>query len=145
MATFTADEGMPVLEAAEPLSPAAVEAGSRAASALYRYMRTTAAAARKAGLQPDQYLMLLAIAGSGAGGWRRSGELAAELTCTRRDIVRLIRLSEAAGLVEVVPEPFDRQNLRVQFTDAGRRTVGQLAAVDRAALLTVAVPFAMLP
>jgi DNA-binding MarR family transcriptional regulator len=122
----------------DPLPEAELQTLSRASAAVYHYKRRTESAVRARGLQPAQYLLLLALAASPEQEWRTSRELAAELCLSHHEFALLVHLSEGAGLVHTTRDPEDRRGAHIRLTPHGSRIAARLAAADRAALAALA-------
>jgi DNA-binding MarR family transcriptional regulator len=67
--------------------------------AIGRFARVTNAAVRRAGLTPDEYLLLLTLKVRAPAGPVHAGELSTRLLCTRRMVSALILRLEHKGLV----------------------------------------------
>lgn len=96
--------------------------------ALRRFLAFSEAAARDAGLTPQQHQALLAIAGHEGGAAPGVGELAASLLLRHNSAVELVDRLEDAGLVERRPDPADGRRVRVALTPRAETLLEALSA-----------------
>ncbi|HJY85250.1 MAG TPA: MarR family transcriptional regulator [Candidatus Acidoferrales bacterium] len=84
-------------------------------------------AARSAGLEPQQYVMLLAIRGLPEGREATIRALAERLQIRHHSAVELIDRLVGRGLVRRVHSPQDRRNVLIHLTARGERILERLA------------------
>ena len=94
---------------------------------LRRFLRFSEKATRAQGLTPQQYLLLLGIAGYTGRSWATVGELAEFLQARHNAVVGLVQRAVAKGLVRKQPGQHDRRFVRVLLTAQGTRTLNKLA------------------
>jgi DNA-binding MarR family transcriptional regulator len=92
-----------------------------------RFLRFSEKATRAQGLTPQQYLLLLGIAGYTGRSWATVGELAEFLQARHNAVVGLVQRAVAKGLVRKQPGEHDRRFVRVLLTREGSRTLTKLA------------------
>ncbi|HKV84186.1 MAG TPA: MarR family transcriptional regulator [Ktedonobacterales bacterium] len=97
--------------------------------ALRRFVWQTELEARKAGLSPQQYQLLLAIKGFPGREWANISELAERMQIRHNAIIGLVNRGEANGLVRRAQEAdqADRRIVRVHLTEEGERVLRSLA------------------
>lgn len=106
--------------------------------ALRRFLRFSEEAARREGISPSQYQLMLFVRGF-PGGEPAIADLAERLQVHHQSAVGLVDRSESAGLVRRVPDSSDRRRVRIALTTRGssllRRLVDQhfrtIAALGR--------------
>lgn len=101
-----------------------------------RFMRFSEDAAREAGLETQQYQLLLAIKAEPAAP--SMGEIAERMQIQHHSAVELVNRSEQNGLVRRNASQTDRRKVMLQLTPKGERVLRQLASHHRAALSTMA-------
>lgn len=101
-----------------------------------RFLRFSEEAAREAGLETQQYQLLLAIKAEPTTP--TMGELAERMQIQQHSAVELVNRSEHNGLVRRSSSEADRRKVLLQLTPKGERLLRQLAAHHRAALSTMA-------
>jgi len=84
-------------------------------------------AARRAGLEPQQYLLLLAVRGLPEGLEATIQVLAARLMLKHNSTVELINRLERRGYVSRAPSRKDRRCVLVKLLSRGERVVEQVA------------------
>ena len=96
-------------------------------TALHRFERQTAAAARDCGLTPQRYLLLLTIWGAadGAGGATVSS-VAEALDLPQTTVSDMVARATAVGLIERAPASDARSSL-LSVTQDGKRRVSRTA------------------
>ena len=92
-----------------------------------RFLRSSDAAARAAGLKPQQYQMLLAIRGLPPGQEATIRTLADRLLLQHHSTVELIDRLEDHGYVARSRSQADRRSVLVSMLPAGERALGQVA------------------
>lgn len=97
--------------------------------AIRRFLGFSAAAARQAGLAPQQHQALLAIKGFPADGVISIGELAERLDLRHHSVVGLVDRLVRKQLVRRLPDPRDRRRVRVRLTARGEQVLARLSSV----------------
>lgn len=92
---------------------------------LRRFLRRSEAAARAHGLTPQQYVLLVMIAGT-ADGTSTVSELVERLQLTQSAVTELVQRAQDAGLVTRRPSPSDGRVVQLRLTADGD---ARLAAV----------------
>ena len=93
--------------------------------ALRRFLRFSEEAARRAGVSPTQYQLLLFVKDSRGAG-PTVAELAEKLQIRHQSAVGLIDRCEKGGLVRRRRDGQDRRRVRVQLTSSGSRLLARL-------------------
>jgi DNA-binding MarR family transcriptional regulator len=104
---------------------------SRFRAALRRFLRRSEDAARRAGITPAQYSLLLAIKGHHADVAPSVGELAGVLQLRPNSVVELVDRAAAAGLVERKADPADARRQRLVLTATGEAKLDSLSHLQR--------------
>ena len=101
--------------------------------ALRRFAWQTELEARKAGLSPQQYQLMLAIKGFPGRQWANISELAERLQIRHNAVIGLVNRGEANGLVQRVQDAdqSDRRIVQVHVTPEGERILKRLAQALR--------------
>jgi len=99
--------------------------------ALRRFLEFSAAAARAAGLPPQQHQALLAIKGFPGRNPMRVGELATQLCVRPHSAVGFVDRLARRGLVRRVPSKDDRRRVQVRLTVRGDALLARLSAAHR--------------
>jgi DNA-binding MarR family transcriptional regulator len=94
---------------------------------LRRFLRFSERATRKHGLTPQQYLLLLGIAGYTGRGWATISELAEFLQQRHNAVVGLVQRACRKGLVHKDQRGRDRRFVRVRLTRQGTAALSRLA------------------
>jgi DNA-binding MarR family transcriptional regulator len=113
-----------------PLSPANPRTLRRLAWFRYnlrRFLRFSERATREHGLTPQQYLLLLGIAGYTGRGWATVGELAEFFQERHNAVVGLVQRACRKGLVYKDQSGRDRRFVRVGLTRQGASALNSLA------------------
>jgi DNA-binding MarR family transcriptional regulator len=97
-----------------------------------RFLRFSEQAARRAGLEPRQHQLLLAV--KAHPGEPTVGELAERLQLRHHSVVGLIDRLAGRGLVERSRGEGDRRQVRVQLTREGETVLRKLSLDHRAEL-----------
>jgi DNA-binding MarR family transcriptional regulator len=103
-----------------------------------RFLRFSEAAARDAGLEPQQHQLLLASAAAADDGPLTVGQLAERLQLRTHSVDELITRAESNGLVRRKRSADDRRYVMVEPTAKGRRALDRLADSHRAELRAAA-------
>jgi DNA-binding MarR family transcriptional regulator len=91
-------------------------------SALRRFLRRTETIARKAGLTPQRYLLLLMVKGAPDGSETSTvTELSERLQLAQSTVTELVGRAEEAGLVRRRPSGQDGRVAHVGLTEEGAR------------------------
>ncbi len=102
--------------------------------ALRRFLRFSQAAARRAGIPPQQHQALLAIKGAPDRDHLAIGELAERLHLRHHSVVGLVDRLARRGWVRRVPSPADRRRVEVRLTARGEALIQRLSAAHLAEL-----------
>ena len=90
--------------------------------ALREFARETEQAARKSGLTPQRYLLLLVVKGAADGSERATiSELGQRLHLAQSTVTELVNRAAQAGLVRRGTSPDDGRVVYVQLTEEGDR------------------------
>ena len=98
---------------------------ARFRQALRRFLRFSEDAARRAGITPGQYPLLLFVRAFGARP-PTVADLADRLQVAHQSAVGLVDRCASAGLVHRRRDPADRRRVRVALTSAGKRLLARL-------------------
>jgi len=104
---------------------------------LRRFLGFSAAAARTAGLEPQQHQLLLTLRGLAPGTEATIGTLAARLHVRHHSAVELVDRMEARGLVRRARGASDRRQVLVRLAPRGRRLLLRLTLAHRAELRSI--------
>ena len=96
---------------------------------LRRFLRFSERATREHGLTPQQYVLLLGIAGYTGRGWATISELAEFLQERHNAVVGLVQRACRKGLVHKDQRGRDRRFVRVQLTRQGTTALNNLASL----------------
>lgn len=118
---------------AQPLSKMEIEGVASLRYALRRFSRRTEVEARRIGLTPQQYFLLLAIKGFPNRETANITELAERLQVRHNAVIGLVNRAEERGLVRREPNGpgEDRRIVQVRVTQHGEETIQRLANVLR--------------
>lgn len=118
---------------AQPLSKLEIEGVASLRYALRRFSRRTEVEARRIGLTPQQYFLLLAIKGFPDRETANITELAERLQVRHNAVIGLVNRAEERGLVRREPNGpgEDRRIVQVRVTQHGEETIQRLANVLR--------------
>ena len=107
-------------------------------AALRAFLRGTEQKARRAGLTPQRYLLLLMIKGAPDGSEKSTvTELADRLQLAQSTVTELVRRAEEAGLVEREPSRSDGRVAHLRLSAEGEKRLSkalQLLAAERSSL-----------
>lgn len=100
---------------------------------LREFARTTELEVRRAGLTPQQYLLLLAIKGFPGRDWANISELAERLQIRHNAVIGLVNRAETRGLVRRLQDAdrSDRRVVHIHLTDEGEVVLRQLTSALR--------------
>lgn len=101
-----------------------------------RFLRVREVAARRAGVEPQQYLLLLQVKGLEGRAAATIGTLAERLQIQHHAAVQLVNRLARRGMVERRREGRDRREVVVRLRRAGERVIGLLAGYSVAELRT---------
>ena len=127
---------MPQLDA-RPLNKRDFETLADFRYQLRKFVRFSEQAARRRGIKPLQYLLLLQIRGYPGRDWATVGELAERLQAQHHGVVALISRCEKLGFVERRRSSEDRRRIEVRLLDKGEQVLDELARLHRAELLSL--------
>jgi DNA-binding MarR family transcriptional regulator len=99
-----------------------------------RYLRFSEQASRAAGLEPQQYQMMLAIKGLPRGRRPRIGELAERMQTQHHSTVELVNRLSAGGYVRRQRAGQDRREVLVALTPKGEQVLRRLFLTHRGEL-----------
>ncbi len=119
----------------QPASKAEYEILAEFRYALRRFLRFSEAAARQAGLTPQQHQALLAIKGFPGRDRVTVGELAERLQLRHHSAVGLVNRLEIAKLVTRSPATDDRRKVYISLTPHGDSVIEKLSALHHEQLL----------
>ncbi len=116
------------------LSKTHYEALSEFRYQLRRFLHFSESAAKREGITPLQYLLLLHVRGFPGRDWASVGELAERLQMHHHGAVALLTRSEESGLVERRRSEEDKRRVEVHLTPLGEQHLQRLAALHEAEL-----------
>lgn len=99
-----------------------------------RFLRFSEHAARDAGLEPQQYLLMLAVKGLPDDSRPRIGDVAERLQIQHHSTVELVDRLAKRGFVRRRRAEADRREVLLELTPRGERVLQELALHHRAAL-----------
>jgi DNA-binding MarR family transcriptional regulator len=99
-----------------------------------RFVHFSEEVARRAGLEPQQHQLMLAVKGAPAGQEPRIAYLAERLQLRHHSAVELVDRLARKGLVRRVRSDFDRREVHVKLTPSGNRMLDALTRHTRAEL-----------
>jgi len=99
-----------------------------------RFLHFSEQASRKAGLEPRQHQLMLAIKGLPTGARPRIGELAERLQTQHHSTVELVNRLAAGGLVRRHRAGDDRREVLLSLTPKGEKVLRELSLHHRAEL-----------
>jgi DNA-binding MarR family transcriptional regulator len=127
--------------AAQPISSPMTQRQYRALAdfryELRRFLRYSEQIARRHGVTPLQYQLLLQVKGGPGREQATIGELAERLQAKHHGAVALVSRCEEAGLVARRTSEVDRRAVHVALTPKGERLLERLARLHRNELLAV--------
>jgi DNA-binding MarR family transcriptional regulator len=92
-----------------------------------RFLRFSEAAARMAGLEPQQHQLLLAVKGLPEGSRSTIGEVAERLQIQHHSTVELVDRLVKRGFVQRKRDSLDRRQVLLQLTAKGERVLRDLS------------------
>jgi DNA-binding MarR family transcriptional regulator len=95
------------------------------------FLNFSEAAARDAGVEPQQHQLLLALKGLGAGRRPTVGALAERLQIQHNSAVELVKRSTRRGLVRRRTSPTDRREALLCITAKGEAVLRRLSLAHR--------------
>ncbi len=101
-----------------------------------RFLHFSEQAARKAGLEPSQHQLMLALKGLPQGTRPRIGELAERLQLRHHSTVELVNRLAAGSFVRRVRDGEDRREVLLALTPKGKKVLRELSLHHRAELRT---------
>lgn len=116
------------------ISPSEMQALVQFRYQIRRFLRFSEEAARAAGLEPQQYVLMLAIRGTQPEGQPTISSIADRLQIQHHSAVELIDRSVERALVRRTRDNADRRQVLVDLTPKGERLLRELAAHHRDAL-----------
>ena len=99
-----------------------------------RFLHFSEQAARKAGLEPRQHQLMLALKGLPEGVRPRIGELAERLQIRHHSTVELVNRLSSGGYVRRQPGSEDRREVLLALTPKGEKVLRKLSLHHRAEL-----------
>lgn len=96
-----------------------------------RFLRFSEQAARAAGLEPQQYQLMLALKGMGDESDHRIGEIAERLQIQHHSTVELVDRLNRRGLVRRRRSNEDRREVLLELTTKGEKLLQELALHHR--------------
>lgn len=99
-----------------------------------RFLRFSEGAARRAGLEPQQHQLLLAVKGLPEDRAATVGEVAERLQLRANSVDELVRRAEQRGLVGTARAAGDRRQVIVGLTAVGEQALHELSVVHLAEL-----------
>ncbi len=123
-------------------TPAALSLSDYRALASFRYeirkfLAFSEQAARRAGIEPQQHQLLLALEGLPSGTRPTIGAMAERLCVQHHTTVALVDRLEAAGLVRRERSREDRREILIRMREAGRTLLRELTELHRDQIRTV--------
>lgn len=117
----------------QPLSKSEIEGVAALRYALRRFSRKTELEARRIGMTPQQYFLLLAIKGFPGRETANITELAERLQVRHNAVIGLVNRAEERGLVKRTANGpgEDRRVVQVRLTPEGEKAIQLLASVLR--------------
>lgn len=120
-----------------PVTPRQYEVLADFRYQLRRFLRYSEQVARRHGVTPLQYQLMLQVKALGPKGPVTVGMLAERLQAHHHGVVALITRSEKRGFVKRCASDEDRREVHVTLTAKGERCLQSLASLHRAELLAL--------
>lgn len=102
-----------------------------------KFVRFSEELARRNGITPLQYLLLLHVKGYPGRDWATIGELAERLQAQHHGVVALVSRCVRQGLVERRRSTADKRQIEIHLLDKGDAILTELARLHRAELLSL--------
>lgn len=99
--------------------------------AIRSYLRFSEDTVRAHGISPQQYQLMLALAGFPGREWATVKELAERLQLKHHSVVELVNRAQQQDLVARAPDPDDARVVRVVLTATGESALSLLSALHR--------------
>ncbi|HEX6121864.1 MAG TPA: MarR family transcriptional regulator, partial [Ktedonobacterales bacterium] len=128
------DHSQPVsADAVQQLSKTEYERLANLRYALRRFSRQTELEARRVGLTPQQYLLLLSLKGFPGRDWASITELAERLQIRHNAVIGLVNRAEERNLVRRAQDPAsaDRRIVNIHITASGEHILMSMSAALR--------------
>ena len=109
-----------------PVSASEYETLAEFRHQLASFLRRRREAAEAAGLEPQQYELLLAIKGASVTGSPNIKQIAKQLLLQHHSAVELTTRLEKRGLVHRERSPHDRRSVLVSVTKAGEKVLAEV-------------------
>lgn len=122
---------------ATPLSKHDFETLANFRYQLRKFVRFSEQAARRRGINPLQYQLLLQIKGYPGRDWATVGELAERLQAQHHGVVALISRCERQGYVVRRRSTDDRRRIEIRLLRKAEKVLDELARLHRAELLSL--------
>lgn len=100
-----------------------------------KHIRVSEAAARRAGITPKQYQLMLAIKGYPGRDYATPTELAEQLQITKHACAELIQRSETNGLVHKIENKRDARSVIVSISSRGMKKLNKITAIHLAQIM----------
>jgi len=104
---------------------------------LRKFVRFSEQAARRRGINPLQYQLLLQVKGYPGRDWATVGELAERLQAKHHGVVALISRCEKQGYVMRRRSSEDRRRIEIRLLRKAEKVLDELARLHRAELLSL--------
>jgi len=104
---------------------------------LRKFVRFSEQAARRRGINPLQYQLLLQVKGYPGRDWATVGELAERLQAQHHGVVALISRCEKQGYVVRRRSSEDRRRIEIHLLKKAEKVLDELARLHRAELLSL--------
>jgi DNA-binding MarR family transcriptional regulator len=121
-----------------PLNQADYRALAQVRCEIRRFLTFSETMARRAGIEPQQHQLLLALKGLPDGVRPNIGVLSQRLQIRHHSGVELVTRSVRRGLVRRTPDATDRRSVTLVLTPRGERILEKLSLAHRAELQTAA-------
>jgi DNA-binding MarR family transcriptional regulator len=115
----------------KPLNAAEYKALAEFRYQLRKFLRNTEERVRAAGLNPQQYQLLLAIRGLPSGVLPTVGTLAERMQLNHNSMVELVDRCEGRGLIRRTRSGSDRRRVTLSITPEGEDDLRKLASASR--------------
>ncbi len=102
-----------------------------------KFVRFSGQVARRHGITPRQYLLLVHVKGYPGRDWATVGELAERLQAKHHGVVAMVSRCEKQRFVERRRSSADRWRIEIHLLENGERVLEKLARLHRAELLSL--------